>query len=145
MKYFQYFPLGIRLFMALVCVSFFGGFLAFSSVLLTLFFFALIFYFTLNFQSFYLHSQSSQTLSPRELKFYFLFVAYAFYFFLIGIGVCFLTAVAADLFMSLTLDQLLLQPLYLISVFLITVGICYLLFSFIGKYVSKSEMLEETV
>jgi len=143
MQYSQYFPSGFLLFMALIFVSFFGGFLKFSSILLTSFFFALIFYFTINFQSFYFHSQSNQTLSPRELKFYFLFIAYSFYFLLIGIIVCFLTAVAADLFLSLTLDQLLLQPLYLISVFLITVGICYFLFSFIYKYVSKSEITTE--
>jgi len=145
MNYSQYFPSGILIFMALVCTSFFSGSLTLSSVLLISFFIALFFYFTLNFQSFYLHSKSNQTVSPRELIFCILFLAYAFYFFLAGFVICLFIARVANLFLSLTLNQLISQPLYLLSVFLITVGICYSLFNFIFKYVSKSDIKEETI
>ena len=139
MKYSQYLPLGISLFVMLTILSFFNDNLTFSCVLLILFWLALAIYFTLNFQSFYLHAQSNQYFSPRELKYYFLAMTYLFYFILIGVITGSLVAGVANLILSLTLQQLLLNPLYLISTLLISLGLYYFIFSYIYKYVSKPE------
>ena len=143
MKYAQYLPFGISLFVMLTILSFFNDDLTFSVILFILFWLALAVYFTLNFQSFYLHAQNNQHLSPRELKFYFLFMSYLFYFILIGILIGSLVAGVANLALSLTLQQLLLQPLYLISIILISIVVYYFFFSIIHKYVSKSETSDQ--